>query len=172
MKSDFDIVFLENATETLRAIAHPVRIAIIELLFEKKQLSVKAIHTRIGIEQAVASHHLRIMKSCGLVEVSREGKNSFYSLSHIEYYYIIESLKKTLWSFRPLIISAFFHCLFVSLQYSSHPAFNHCHIASFPHYSITASQHRSIVKLLLLQIVFHVNTLPQYMILPYFNKTS
>jgi ArsR family transcriptional regulator len=96
MKSDFDIVFLESATETLRAIAHPVRIVIIELLFENKQMSVKEIHTKIGIEQAVASHHLRIMKSRGVVSVSREGKNSFYSLSRNEYYYIVESLKKVL----------------------------------------------------------------------------
>ena len=96
MNSDFDIVFLEQATETLRAIAHPVRIVIVELLFEEKQMSVKEIHTKIGIEQAVASHHLRIMKSCGVVEVSREGKNSFYSLSKNEYFYIIESLKKAL----------------------------------------------------------------------------
>jgi len=96
MNGDFDIVFLETATETLRAIAHPVRIVIIELLFQNKQMSVKEIHTRIGIEQAVASHHLRIMKSRGVVDVSREGKNSFYSLSRNEYYYIVESLKKVL----------------------------------------------------------------------------
>lgn len=96
MKSEFDIDFLESATETLRAIAHPVRIIIIELLFENSKLSVKEIHTRIGIEQAVASHHLRIMKSRGVVEVSREGKNSFYSLSKNEFYFIVESLKKIL----------------------------------------------------------------------------
>ncbi len=96
MKSEFDIDFLENATEVLRATAHPIRILIIELLFEKEKLSVKELHTNIGIEQAVASHHLRIMKSCGIVDVSREGKNSFYSLSKNEYFYIIESLKKVL----------------------------------------------------------------------------
>ncbi|KAA3634151.1 MAG: ArsR family transcriptional regulator [Bacteroidetes bacterium] len=96
MKSEFDIDFLENATEVLRAIAHPIRIVIIELLFENNKLSVKEIHTRLGIEQAVASHHLRIMKSRGVVEVSREGKNSFYSLTHNNYYFIVETLKKVI----------------------------------------------------------------------------
>lgn len=96
MKSEFDIVFLENATEVLRATAHPIRILIIELLYEGKKMSVKELHTKIGIEQAVASHHLRIMKSCGIVEVSREGKNSFYSLAKNDYFYIVESLRKIL----------------------------------------------------------------------------
>jgi DNA-binding transcriptional ArsR family regulator len=96
MKSEFDIDFLENATEVLRAVAHPIRILVIELLFEEEKLSVKELHTRIGIEQAVASHHLRIMKSCGIVEVSRKGKNSFYSLSKNVYFHIVQSLKKAL----------------------------------------------------------------------------
>lgn len=93
MNNSFNINFLEKATETLRAVAHPIRILIIEMLHNGTPLSVKEIHTQIGIEQAVASHHLRIMKNKDIVSVTRDGKNSLYSLKHSEYYYIIEHLK-------------------------------------------------------------------------------
>lgn len=93
MKSSFNINFLETATETLRAVAHPIRIIIIEMLHNKGALSVKEIHLAIDIEQAVASHHLRILKNKNIVKVTRDGKNSFYALKDNEYYYIVEQLK-------------------------------------------------------------------------------
>ncbi len=96
MKTHFNINFLENATETLRAIAHPIRIAIIDMLYKNEKLSVSEIHEQLKIEQAVASHHLRILKNKNVVDVTREGKNSFYSLSSKEYYTIIEVLTNTL----------------------------------------------------------------------------
>lgn len=96
MKTHFNINFLENATETLRAIAHPIRIAIIDMLYKNKKLSVSQIHEQLKIEQAVASHHLRILKNKNVVTVSRDGKNSFYSLLNKEYYTIVQVLTKTL----------------------------------------------------------------------------
>ncbi len=92
MKSRFDIDLLEDATETLRAIAHPIRIAIIDLLSKEEQLSVTQIHEALDIEQAIASHHLRILKGKKVVRVSREGKNSFYSLADGAYFSIIKTL--------------------------------------------------------------------------------
>ncbi len=96
MKTHFNINFLENATETLRAIAHPIRIAIIDMLYKNEKLSVSEIHEQLKIEQAVASHHLRILKNKNVVAVTRDGKNSFYSLSNKDYYTIIEVLTNTI----------------------------------------------------------------------------
>jgi len=96
MKTHFNINFLENATETLRAIAHPIRIAIVDMLYKNDKLSVMEIYEQLKIEQAVASHHLRILKNKQVVEVTREGKNSFYSLSNKEFYTIIQVLTNTL----------------------------------------------------------------------------
>lgn len=86
--------FLETATEVLRAVAHPHRLLIIEMLYQQKSLNVTEIYERLGIEQAVASHHLRILKDKGVVKVSRDGKNSNYSLTQEEYYKILEVLGK------------------------------------------------------------------------------
>ncbi len=96
MKTHFNITFLEDATETLRAIAHPIRIAIIDMLSRNEKLSVSEIHEQLQIEQAVASHHLRILKSKKIVGVSRTGKNSFYSLVNEDYKLILDVLTKTL----------------------------------------------------------------------------
>ncbi len=96
MKSQFQPAFLENSTETLRAIAHPIRLAIIDLLHTHGSLSVTEIYQRLDIEQAIASHHLRILKTRGVVEVEREGKNSFYALANRDFYDILKVLTKVI----------------------------------------------------------------------------
>jgi DNA-binding transcriptional ArsR family regulator len=87
--SSFSFAFLESATETLRAIAHPQRLLIVEMLHQEASLTVTEIHERLGIEQAVASHHLRILKDKHVVTVRRDGKNSNYALSTPRYYEIV-----------------------------------------------------------------------------------
>lgn len=93
MRSDYDIEFLEDATEKLKAVAHPIRFVMVDLLHREKELSVTEIHEILDIEQAVASHHLRILKNQDIVRVTREGKNSLYSLTRPGFFHIIESLK-------------------------------------------------------------------------------
>jgi len=92
MNTHFDIETLEDATEKLKAIAHPIRYVIIDLLYREKELSVTDIHEKLSIEQAVASHHLRILKNQDIVKVSRDGKNSIYSLTNPGYHTIVQIL--------------------------------------------------------------------------------
>jgi DNA-binding transcriptional ArsR family regulator len=94
MKTHFDEAFLENSTETLRAIAHPIRIAIVDLLHTHGRLSVTEIFKKLKIEQAIASHHLRILKNQDVVDVQRDGKNSFYALTKPEFYEFVQTLTK------------------------------------------------------------------------------
>ena len=75
-----DINKLEMAAGRLRAIAHPMRIAIISLLDEHNKLSVTEIYTALDIEQASASHHLNILKTKGVLVSKGEGKKILYSL--------------------------------------------------------------------------------------------
>ena len=79
-KTALDIQKLELAASKLRAMAHPMRIAIIELLTENKKLTVTEIYEKLSIEQASASHHLNILKNKGLLESKRDGKMILYSL--------------------------------------------------------------------------------------------
>ncbi|MDQ3192718.1 MAG: metalloregulator ArsR/SmtB family transcription factor [Bacteroidota bacterium] len=73
---------LELAAEVLKSIAHPIRLTIISLLENGEKLSVTEIYETLGVEQAIASHHLSILKAKGVVVSIREGKNSFYYLKH------------------------------------------------------------------------------------------
>ncbi len=89
-----DITKLEMAASKLRAIAHPMRIAIIDLLNEKPKLSVTEIYSALDIEQASASHHLNILKNKGVLVSKREGKKIFYSLKSVTLTEIIECINR------------------------------------------------------------------------------
>jgi ArsR family transcriptional regulator, virulence genes transcriptional regulator len=73
---------LEKAAAMLKAIAHPLRIKIVDCLEDGKKLTVSEIHKQLGIEQSTASHHLGILKDKGVLASKREGKNIWYFLKH------------------------------------------------------------------------------------------
>lgn len=73
--------FLETA-ETLRAAAHPERLAIMNLLWKSgcNPMNVKLIYETLGLEQSAVSRHLGILKRCGLLRKAGSGNNTCYSL--------------------------------------------------------------------------------------------
>lgn len=73
---------LEEAAKKLKAMAHPLRIAIINLLQDNEQLSVTEIHKKLHLDQAITSHHLGILKDKGILDSVRKGKNTYYKLKH------------------------------------------------------------------------------------------
>ena len=77
-----DVASLEDAAGRLRALAHPMRIAIISLLEDNPRLNVTEIFTRLKLEQASASHHLNLMKKAGMLASKKEGKQTYYSLKN------------------------------------------------------------------------------------------
>ncbi|OQX75231.1 MAG: transcriptional regulator [Bacteroidetes bacterium 4484_249] len=89
-----DITKLEMAASKLRAIAHPMRIAVIDLLNDGKKLSVTEIYSALDIEQASASHHLNILKNKGILISKREGKKIFYSLRSTTLTEIIDCINR------------------------------------------------------------------------------
>lgn len=89
-----DIDSLTDASEMLKAMAHPTRIAMLNLLQSGKPLTVSEIHELLNIEQSAASHHLGIMKSRGVVCAKRKGKNTFYTISHEKIANILDCIQK------------------------------------------------------------------------------
>ncbi len=69
------------ATDIMRALAHPLRLRMIDLLQTHQPASVQTIYTDMGIEQSVASQHLRILRDAGLVHTQRRGKFIEYLLN-------------------------------------------------------------------------------------------
>jgi len=79
---ELDINHLEKAANRLKAMAHPMRIAIIEMLDAEGPLCVSEIFIKLDIEQASASHHLNILKNRDILKSERTGKHIIYSLNN------------------------------------------------------------------------------------------
>lgn len=80
--NELQIEQLERAANMLKAIAHPMRIAILNFLDDGKRMTVTEIHNKLNIEQSTTSHHLGILKDKGVLGSKREGKNTYYFLKN------------------------------------------------------------------------------------------
>ena len=95
IRFELDTEKLEQAAGKLRAMSHPMRIAIIDLLAQRAEpMSVTDIYKSLDIEQATASHHLNILKSKNLLASKRDGKNIFYTLKNITIKEILECIDR------------------------------------------------------------------------------
>ncbi len=69
----------EFKASIFQALAHPTRIAVVELLRDG-EVSARIIQERLGIEQANLSQHLAVLRSRRIVTSRKEGNQVFYSL--------------------------------------------------------------------------------------------
>lgn len=70
----------ELHAEILKALAHPRRLEIIQLLRDQ-ELCVSDIYEMLDLPQANISQHLMILREAGIVKTSRDGKQILYSLT-------------------------------------------------------------------------------------------
>jgi ArsR family transcriptional regulator len=70
---------LDTAGDLLRALAAPVRIAIVLQLRESSRC-VHELVDALGVPQPLVSQHLRILKSAGVVAGERSGREVLYRL--------------------------------------------------------------------------------------------
>ncbi len=75
---------LEKAAFILKSIAHPSRLAIINILSKQEWYAVSEISEILDMEQSLTSHHLNIMKVKGVLKSKREGKSVNYKLKLTE----------------------------------------------------------------------------------------
>lgn len=85
---------LHKSAEMLKAMAHPIRILILGLLGKNGQMNVTDIYEELKIEQAAASHHLNLLKTKGLLQSIRQGKNCYYQLKHQNITQIINCIEQ------------------------------------------------------------------------------
>ena len=71
---------LEKAAFILKTIAHPTRLAIIDVLNKNQQMQVNEICKVLNMEQSIVSHHLINMKIKGLLKATKSGNCVIYSL--------------------------------------------------------------------------------------------
>jgi len=73
---------LDVAAEILRALAHPLRLRIMEFIDKNKVINVNKIYNTLKLEQSITSQHLKILRQAGLVYTRRDGKFIFYSINY------------------------------------------------------------------------------------------
>ncbi|MBN2128841.1 MAG: winged helix-turn-helix transcriptional regulator [Sedimentisphaerales bacterium] len=70
-----------HAAEVLKAVAHPLRLQIVEIL-EGGERSVGEIADALGEKQAITSQQLNLMKDKGVLASRREGAKVYYRIEN------------------------------------------------------------------------------------------
>lgn len=83
---------LHLASEMLRALAHPLRLQIIDFIDKNEDVNVNKIYNALKLEQSITSQHLRILRLTGLVHTRREGKFIHYSVDYDKVANVVTSL--------------------------------------------------------------------------------
>jgi ArsR family transcriptional regulator len=73
---------LEASSELLRALAHPLRLQIIEFIDQSDAINVNKIYNTLKLEQSITSQHLRVLRTTDLVSTEREGKFIHYRVDY------------------------------------------------------------------------------------------
>ncbi len=72
---------LDRPTRLFRVFADPVRLRLINLLIEGRELVVHHMHEALGLPQPTVSRHLAYLRKHGLVVTRREGLLVHYRLA-------------------------------------------------------------------------------------------
>lgn len=79
-------------TGLYKALSHPIRLGLVNLLFEKQQ-DVGRLGKQLNIRQSNVSQHLQVLRINGFVLSEKEGKRRIYSLNP-EYKKLVSYLMK------------------------------------------------------------------------------
>ncbi len=82
----------DRVAHTLKAIAHPVRLQIIELL-EDRELCVSELMERLGTKPALTSQQLGLMKDRGVLASRRDGNRVFYRVCNPNVVRVIQCIR-------------------------------------------------------------------------------
>lgn len=74
---------LLDAANTLKALAHPIRLDIV-ISLENYEMNVTSLFETLDVPQAKLSKHLAILHTAQIISLRREGRNHFYKLKNPE----------------------------------------------------------------------------------------
>ncbi|MCE5278761.1 MAG: metalloregulator ArsR/SmtB family transcription factor [Planctomycetaceae bacterium] len=88
------MTFLHETAECLRLMAHPVRLAIADLL-SHGDLPVYEIAQRLDLPPSQACDHLRRMQRVGLLASRRRGRTVYYRIAAPQVNHLLGCIRKT-----------------------------------------------------------------------------
>lgn len=71
---------VETTARMLKCLGHPLRLRILDVLEREGELTVTEVQEALGLEQAVCSQHLTLMRDKGILSRRKEGVNVYYRL--------------------------------------------------------------------------------------------
>jgi ArsR family transcriptional regulator len=83
-----------RVARTLKAVAHPLRLRIIDLL-EGGERSVGDIVEALGAKPAVTSQQLGLMRDRGVLEARREGNHVYYRIANRHVVNVIHCVRRS-----------------------------------------------------------------------------
>jgi len=85
----------EPAADLLRLLAHPARLAILQILREG-EACVCHIESLLGLRQAYVSQQLMFLRQGGVVSMRRQGWNVFYRVNDPRIFAVVDALNEIL----------------------------------------------------------------------------
>lgn len=70
----------KDLVQLLKLLADETRLRVIQLLWQHRELNVRALCELLGQNQPAVSHHLALLRMAGLIECRRDGKHNFYRI--------------------------------------------------------------------------------------------
>jgi ArsR family transcriptional regulator len=70
-----------DASAILRAIAHPLRLKILNHISQNRKVNVHSIYSSLFLDQSITSQQLRILRDVKVVVTQRAGKEIYYSIN-------------------------------------------------------------------------------------------
>ncbi|MHB9029971.1 MAG: ArsR/SmtB family transcription factor [Candidatus Latescibacterota bacterium] len=86
---------LEKMAQVLKAVAHPVRLQIVNILLNGER-SVGELVSAIGAKQSFTSIHLTIMRTRGILKARRNGNQVYYRIENAGVRNILTSIVSNL----------------------------------------------------------------------------
>lgn len=90
-RSDFQNSF-NDLSESFKALGHPARIQIMNILLQKKSCTCGEIVSDLPLAQSTVSKHLLELKKASFVNIQFAGKSTIYSIEENNFQVLIEFL--------------------------------------------------------------------------------
>jgi ArsR family transcriptional regulator len=86
---------LEDAAKVLRAVAHPLRLRLIEIIDAKGESNVSALCEASGAPQPAVSQQLARLRHEGVLAARRDGSQVFYRVARPEVLGLLDCVRRT-----------------------------------------------------------------------------
>jgi len=86
---------LELAARVLHAMAHPVRLGVLQALRDR-ELTVGELHTRLGCSQSLMSQQLRLLEAAGLVGLRRQANRKLCHVRNPDFLKVFACMERHL----------------------------------------------------------------------------